>query len=128
MNLIQRYQPSLSWVDELDRLFDRTLRTLTSTSHQDETVHESDEAWILRVDLPGFRREDVSMKVSDGNLVLSAGTPSDRPFGGKMERQWKLGPQVDAAGIRAKLQHGVLELTLPKRSPEASQPITIEVR
>ncbi len=127
MNLIQRYQPSLSWVDELDRLFDRTLRSFVPNSPHAESVHESDEAWILRLDLPGFRKDEVNLKVTERNLQLTAETPADRPFGGKIERQWKLGPQVDASRIGAKLENGVLELTLPKLSPEESQPLTIEV-
>jgi len=46
MNLIQRYQPSLSWVDELDRLFDRTIRNLNNGSPFREAVYESDDGGV----------------------------------------------------------------------------------
>ncbi len=128
MNLIQRYQPSLSWVDELDRLFDRTIRNLNNGSPFREAVYESDDAWILHLDLPGFRKNEVSIKVTDRLLQLTAETPAERPFGGKVERQWTLGPEVDGAGVSAKLENGVLELKLPKQSPEQSEPKTIDVR
>jgi len=127
MNLISRYQPSLAWVDELDRLFDRTLRSLGNGSQSRETVHESDDAWLLRLDLPGFRKEDLTMKVTDRLLQLAAETPEDRAFGGKIERQWKLGPEINESAIQAKLELGVLELTLPKKAPEEVEPRNIEI-
>lgn len=114
MNLIQRYQPSLSWVDELDRLFDRTIRNLSNGSPFREAVYESDEAWILHLDLPGFKKENVSIKVTDRLLQLTAETSSEQSFGGKIERQWTLGCEVDGSGVEAKLENGVhLKVALP---------------
>ena len=124
MNFIQRYQPALSWVNEFDRFLDRSLRGTALSSASREAVHESETAWILRLDLPGFGKEDLSLKVTDRTLHLLAETPAERPFGGKIERQWKLGEEVDGAAITAALENGVLELTLPKKpkvEPEVRQ-------
>lgn len=127
MNFIQRYQPSLSWVDEFDRFFDRSIFNPASQAGPRESVHESDDAWILRLDLPGFAREDVKLTVTDRSLELTAETPDDRPFGGKLERQWKLGQDVNAGAISASLENGVLELKLPKRPKEETASKTIEI-
>ena len=128
MNIIQRYQPALSWVNELDRLFDRNLLNPGLTAGPREAFHESDNAWIVRLDLPGFSKQDIALTVTDRLLVLNAETPEDRPFGGKFERQWRLGNDVDANGISARLENGVLELTLPKKPEVVAQPTTIEVQ
>ena len=120
MNFIQRYQPSLSWLDEIDRFFDRNQSLAERPSAPRESVHESEDAWILRLDLPGFSKTDVALTVTGHVLHLKAETAEDKPFGGTTERQWKLGDDVDASAISANLVNGVLELKLPKRAkPEA---------
>ncbi len=128
MNIIERYQPALSWVNEFDRFLDRSLSDPAMAAGPREAFQESDNAWILRLELPGFGKEDITMKVTDRTLQLAAETPPERPFGGKYERQWKLGDDVDVAGICARLENGVLELTLPKRPEVVAQPITIEIQ
>jgi HSP20 family protein len=128
MNLLQRYQPALSWVNEFDRFLDRSLFNPAFQSGPREAFHETEKSWVLRLDLPGFNKEDVKMTVTDRKLELSAETPEDRPFGGKIERQWMLGDSIDANGIQARLENGVLELVLPKKPEETAEPTTIEVK
>lgn len=128
MNLIQRYQPALSWVNEIDRFLDRSLFNPAFQIGPREAFHESDQAWILRLDLPGFNKEDVQLAVTDRNLRLTAETPDDRPFGGKLEREWLLGDDVDVSQIGARLENGVLELTLPKKPQVVAEPQSIEVK
>jgi HSP20 family protein len=128
MNFIERYQPDTSWVNELDRFFDRSLWNPDIFQAPREAFYESDDAWILRLDLPGFVREDIQLSMADGFLKLNAETPEDRPFGGKFERQWKLGNSLDATKIGAHLENGVLEVRLAKKAPADSQPIAIDVR
>src|SRR5690606_16449482 len=126
MNFIQRYQPSLSWIDEIDRFFDRNHGLAERPTAPRESVHESDDAWILRLDLPGFSKADVALTVTGRVLQLKAETPEDKPFGGTVERQWKLGDDVDAGAIAATLENGVLELKLPKQTKPEARAITID--
>ncbi|MEO5915716.1 MAG: Hsp20/alpha crystallin family protein [Luteolibacter sp.] len=129
MNFIQRYQPALSWAKELDRFFDRNVFNAGPLSAAPrESFHESEDAWILRLDLPGYAKPDVTLTVTDRTLQLKAETPADRPFGGKTEHQWKLGDDVNESAISAKLENGVLELTIPKRPKVEVKPINIEIK
>lgn len=128
MNLIHRYQPALSWVNEIDRFLDRSLSNPAPVSGPRESFDESENAWLLRLDLPGFSKADVTLTVNNRTLQLAAETPPERPFGGKFERQWKLGDDIDATAISARLENGVLELTLAKRVPVVAQPTTIEIQ
>lgn len=127
MNLIHRYQPAFSWTRELDRLLDRSVFSPPVSSGSHEAFYESEKAWILRLDLPGFGKQDINLTVTDRKLQLTAETPADRPFGGKFERQWQLGTDVEVTEISARLENGVLELTLPKKPEVVAQPTTIEI-
>lgn len=128
MNFIQRYQPALSWVNEIDRFLTRSVLNPTVAAGPREAFHQTDNAWILRLDLPGFSKEDITLTLTDRTLQLAAETPPERPFGGKLERQWKLGDDVDTTAISARLENGVLELTLSKQTPVLTQPTTIQIQ
>lgn len=128
MNFTHRYQPTLSWLTELDRFFDRNLANQALTSTPRESVYESAEGWILRLDLPGFLKEEIQLTFEDRLLRLTAEGPADRPFGSNVERRWKLGEDVDGTAISARLENGVLELTIPKKPKEVTQPSRIEIQ
>lgn len=124
MNFIQRQQPDLSWFSELDRFFNPG-RALASHAASPEAIHETPDAWVLRLDLPGFAKENVSLKVEDQTLRLTAETSAENPFSRKVDRQWKLGSRIDGTAIKATLDHGVLEITLPKAEAPEAREITI---
>ncbi|MGL5019486.1 MAG: Hsp20/alpha crystallin family protein [Luteolibacter sp.] len=107
---------------------DRSLAETHRFTSPREAFHESDTSWVLRLDLPGFTKPDIQLTVVDRTLTLNAETKPEQPFGGKFNRSWKLGEDVDSAAITARLENGVLELILPKRTPVAPQPTTIEIQ
>lgn len=125
MNLIQRNQPDLSWFSELDRFFNPG-RALADHASHPEAIHETPDSWVIRLDVPGFAKADVKLKVEDQHLDLTAETPADRPFSRKIDRRWKLGSRIDTSNIKAKVENGVLEITLPKT--EAPAALDIEVQ
>ncbi|WAC17930.1 Hsp20/alpha crystallin family protein [Luteolibacter sp. SL250] len=124
MNFLHRPTSDLSWFSELDRFFNPG-RALASHTTFPEAIHESPEAWILRLDLPGFTKENVNLKVDNQTLSLAAETAPENPFSRKVDRQWKLGTRIDTANIKATLDQGVLEITLPKT--EAPEPRQINI-
>ena len=124
MNFLHRQQPDLTWFSELDRFFNPG-RALASHATFPEAIHESPEAWILRLDLPGFTKENVNLKVDNQALSLTAEAAPENPFSRKVDRQWKLGTRIDTANIRATLDQGVLEITLPKTEVPEPRHISI---
>lgn len=127
MNFLHRYQSTPSLFNQFDRLFDRSLANVASAAAPREAFHESDNALILRLDLPGFTKDDIALTLDNDILKLTAETPADRPFGGKFERQWKLGATVDGPAIQARLENGVLELTIPKKPKVVVEPTRINI-
>ncbi|RYD38322.1 MAG: Hsp20/alpha crystallin family protein [Verrucomicrobiaceae bacterium] len=129
MNFIHRNQPNASFFSQFDRLFDRSLAHASAhASAPREAFHESDSAWILRIDVPGYAKEDIRLTLDNDILTLVGETPADRPFGGKFERKWKLGSNIDGPATSARLENGVLELTIPKKPKVVVEPTQIEIR
>lgn len=127
MNFLHRYQPTVSFFNSFDRLFDRSLTDAAIAAAPREAFHESENAWILRLDLPGFTKDDIALTLDNDILKLTGETPADRPFGGKVERQWKLGENVDGPATTAHLENGVLELTIPKKPKVVVEPTRINI-
>ena len=93
-----------------------------------ETVDQTEEAHVLRVDLPGLSKEDIQLDLNDRTLTIAAESPADRPFATRYRRAWSLGPEIDTARISARLDLGVLEVTLPKLTPATPATRTIEIQ
>jgi len=99
-------------------------------------IHESEQEYRVRVDLPGVQKDDLSVEVEKGNLVLRAQreatedslTPIrvERRQSVTYVRSFSLGDDVDADNISAELKDGVLTVSLPKQ--EKSLPRRIQVR
>ena len=99
-------------------------------------VVEEENAFVVRVDLPGIAPEDVNIEV-DGDLLTISGEvevaeTEDKQYTyrerrqGAFKRSLRLADTLDIENAEATFEHGVLTLTLPKQ-PEA-QPKRITVR
>jgi len=87
-------------------------------------VEETDEAYVLDVELPGVRREDVDLQVDAGGTLRLRATQKARSRVGLLRVQsrtvgrWSMALSlplpVDAAAVRADLDHGVLRVVVPK--------------
>jgi HSP20 family protein len=96
-------------------------------------VRESDEEYLVMVDLPGVKSEDVSVEVQDQVLSIS-GTRvpvetgeaqlAERPYG-SFVRTLTLPKGVDEEKIVADYHDGVLELHIPKPAEQRPKKIAI---
>lgn len=96
-------------------------------------VLEFDDRLELHVDLPGATADDVEVKFEENTLSIRAERAQDdrtwlhREFGGaQFRRAFTLGDGFDARGIEARLDQGVLVLTVPVS--EETKPRRIKVR
>lgn len=102
-------------------------------------IKESPDAYTVQAEIPGVPKEDIHVDI-EGNVVsLRAEVKqqdvqtqdekvlrSERYFG-SVARSFQLPVEVDQANAKAKYDHGVLVLTLPKKKAgAASQRLTIE--
>jgi HSP20 family protein len=101
----------------------------------DVDVEEADDAWIVDADVPGARKEDVTVDLQDGELVIRGEIKEKERAGilrrrtrrvGEFEYRVRLPGDVSGDDIEAKLEHGVLRIRVPK--PQRAQPRRIEVK
>jgi len=126
---------------KLNRLFlDRTARTF-GEGFADfmplVDIHETDNEFIVKADLPGLKREEITVQVADGILVIEGERRQEQEEKGKrfhkLEREYgrfvrrfALPTEVDGAKVRAEFKEGVLNVVLPKAP--AAKPTHIEVK
>jgi HSP20 family molecular chaperone IbpA len=98
---------------------------------------ESDDAYLLVVDLPGASEETVDVGVTDGRLEIEARREKEVPMEYSylqeerslfLDADLPLPPDATGAGAEATIDRGVLELRLPKRDAAPEQEIPIESR
>ena len=126
--------------DLFDTMFDSFLPT-NSNNMMRTDVHEKDGYYDLDIELPGYKKEDISMEISDGYLNIKATrTNSDEEkdergnlirqerFYGSISRSFYVGDNIKAEDIKAKYENGILNINLPSREQkriETSQKVEL---
>jgi HSP20 family protein len=143
MKLIQYERPGLAWPtfgrlanlqDELNHLFESPLRAWAPVLD----VHEDADNFVIRAELPGLKRNDISVSLQDGALVISGERTVEKVeegvevhrqerFYGKFQRALTLPTPVAADKIKAQYKDGVLTVTLPKAEEAKPKQIDISV-
>jgi HSP20 family protein len=126
--------------DLMPEFFRRISRPLAVAEAGDIRVDvtENDKDYQVRAEIPGAKKEDMRVHV-DGNFVsISAEVKKDKEeksggrvlvresYCGRISRGFSLAHEIDDKAVTAKLEDGVLKLTLPKR--EGSGPRTIAIQ
>lgn len=96
-------------------------------------LRETKDAWILEAEMPGVNRNGIEVTVQNNELNLVGRRCEETPGGivyresrlADYRRTFDLDPAIDAAKIVAKVDQGVLTLTLPKS--ESVKPRKIEI-
>ncbi len=91
-------------------------------------VKETDSTYELEVDLPGFKKDEINLKLEDGYMTISATKGLDRDkkdkngkiirqerYAGAMQRSFYVGEGVKTEDVKAKFEDGVLKLDIPKK-------------
>lgn len=103
---------------KMDAETDRMRKAFEATSPRYDISYDKAEVKI-KVDVPGVKSEDVSVEILDKNVLHVGGERKTEKDGEvisevKFERQFALGENLDLHGMTAKLDHGVLTITVPK--------------
>ena len=91
-------------------------------------VREHDEGYEVDIDLPGFKKDEITLNLEDGYLTITAAKGLDEDekdkkgklirqerFMGTMQRSFYVGKNLTDEDIKAKFEDGVLKLTVPKK-------------
>ena len=110
-------------------LFGKRARNLMKTD-----VKETDNSYELEVDLPGFKKDEVKLQLSDGYLTISAEKGLDKDekkhgrlirqerYEGAMQRSFYVGDGLTEDDVKASFANGVLNISLPKAEATKALP------
>ncbi len=131
------------WASDVNTLVDSLLGAATeqgARANADFTprmdIYEADDKYVLSLDLPGVKSEDVQIELDDNNLVIHGTRQGiqelqreryhrvERVFG-EFRRSVRLPRGVDREQISADYRDGVLSVTLPKNREKAARKIQI---
>lgn len=130
---------------EFDNLFDRMNRLLESAAAMPSVagrmawappadLRETDEAYVIECELPGIKREDIDIQLSEQELCITGEWKEREREGvlrhatrrtGHFEYRALLPSQVKTEDVQATLEDGVLTVTIPKA--QAAKPRHIEI-
>lgn len=96
-----------------DRAFERFLAESFVAPTAGLKVEQTEEAWTLSLDVPGIAREHLAIDV-DGTVVRVQ-TQQDAPR--QYQAAYELPAEIDAEATSARLENGVLTLSLGKKKP-----------
>jgi HSP20 family molecular chaperone IbpA len=129
--------PSIFGENLFDDFFDsvsrpiRAIRQAPVPQVMRTDVKESDKGFTLDIDLPGYKKEDISAELKDGYITVSAKTSEEheekeedgtyirkeRTFG-SCSRSFYVGEEIEESEIKAKFEDGILKLFVPKKDVE----------
>ena len=108
-------------------IFDEFLNDFaSSTTIMKTDVTENDDNYLFHIDLPGFKKEDIKISLDNGYLNISAERKEnkedensnyilkERKYG-LLRRKFYVG-DIDFDKLDAKLENGILTITVPKES------------
>jgi HSP20 family protein len=102
-------------------------------------IVEREKEYLIKIDLPEVRKEDVKVLFDDGVLTIRGERKVERDekgekmhrverFFGMFERSFVLPEDVDAKLIRAESKDGVLCIHLPRVVVEKTRPLAISIQ
>lgn len=98
-------------------------------------VKEFEDKYELELEVPGYRKEDLSAELKNGYLNITANRTENKDekdkagkyirrerYTGTCQKSFYVGKQITEQDIRASFENGVLKLTIPKKEAQPSVP------
>jgi len=144
---LERLPRPASVFGDMDRLFDDFLgrrwlrpagweRFAELPGFPSVDVIDRDDEVVVRAEMPGYKKEDIDISVSNSTLTIKGETKTEEKeekgdyyrceiSRGAFSRMVSLPAEVDDAKAKASMKDGVLELTLPKLEKSRRHAIAI---
>ena len=110
------------------RNIDRQLYGKNAAREMKTDVHEHEDHYEVDIDLPGFKKDEITLSLENGYLTVNAAKGLDKDetdkkgrmirqerYAGSMQRSFYVGEALTEEDITARFENGVLSLNVPKR-------------
>ena len=132
--------------DRINRIFDESFSRTTDLDDDISMsawkplvdIYETDESIILKAELPGIKKDDVSVEVKDNVITLKGVRTEEKEIKeknyyrkerafGTFSRAFNLQHRIQPDKIKARFKDGVLKIEIPKPEEEKPKQITVKV-
>ena len=110
------------------RNIDRRLYGKNAAREMKTDVHEHEDHYEVDIDLPGFRKDEITLTLENGYLTVGAAKGLDKDettkkgkvirqerYAGALQRSFYVGDTLTEQDITARFENGVLTLNVPKQ-------------
>jgi HSP20 family protein len=123
--------------DEMFRLPRMTYRALPAEPEMKMDLAEDNEAFRVKAEIPGVRKEDIHVAIDGNEVSISAEVKKETEekkgetvirserYYGRVARTFTLSHEVDDKKAEAKYANGVLTLMLPKKGGPTIKEVTV---
>ncbi|HJU71849.1 MAG TPA: Hsp20/alpha crystallin family protein [Paucimonas sp.] len=135
---IARFEPFQGFDDFFkDISFRPMLRNLEAEPRIKMDISETDQAYMVKAEIPGVKKEDIKISVEGNQVSISAEMKKEKEekqgesvvrserYYGQQSRSFMLAHELDDAKAEARYQDGVLELRLPKKAGTKAKSISV---
>lgn len=119
-------------------LFEDMFRDPFFTSNESKImrtdIKEHKDKYVIDIDLPGYKKEDIKLSVDDGYLTVHASMDSENEekeigkyvrrerYMGSCSRSFYVGDAVKSEDIKASFKNGTLKIEVPKKEDKKELP------
>ena len=120
--------PFYGYADKAENRAEKKLYGHHANNLMKTDIKEMKDGYELEIDLPGFKKDEVTAELKDGYLTVSAAKGLDEDeedkkghyirrerYAGACERSFYVGEEVTQQDIKASFSHGILKLDIPKK-------------
>ena len=106
-------------------LFPRVRNNTQNNARAD--IYDGGSHYLLQIDAVGFSRENIELSATTNSLKIEANIEKELPEGytplynshkknQRIQRNFRFRDSIDTEGVEAHMTHGLLNITIPKRS------------
>ena len=120
------------WMDFSFPDIDKALYGKHAKNEMKTDVRETEDGFELDIDLPGFKKDEVTAQLDNGYLTIQASKGLDKEqkdkkgkyirkerYAGSMSRSFYVGDAITEEDVHAKYEDGILKLSVPKKEAKA---------
>ena len=116
-------QPSL--LSAFDDTFDNLIDCSVDSYKYRTVLEQKDDGYTLVAQVPGLSKEDITMSVENNILKISGQKEISKNLTTTIDKEFKIGNDVNQSKISAKVENGVLYIDLPKAKDKTAKIIKI---
>ena len=127
--------PEFPDFEKMENQMDKKLYGRHAKNLMKVDIKDKENEYEMIVDLPGFKKDEISAELQDGFLTISAAKGLDQDeqdkesgkyirrerYAGACQRSFYVGEDVKQEDIKAEFKHGILKLLVPNTAPKVEQ-------